>query len=452
MKTPTQARPGRIELIELLEPRITPSNVLAVVSGHTLKITGTTGDDSVVITEVTGSAYNIVPGVTGDTVNGQTSGVSFPTSITGISIALSDGNDSVAFSNGLSPIVLTGNVTIAGGHGSKTIGGADVTIGGNFTILNGDAGTGTNTTGFSNLQVNGSMTVISKGGNTNLSLSRTSGGISSINKNFAVSNGVGADLLTLQDMNIGGMVTVNNGLPNATFNAGSFNILNSVNANFPSQFGKSISVTFLEGGSEVNISDAVVAGNVAINTGNVNAGTTIQVDGSGYQHPVTIHGGLSISGAFANVFLGVGISDTGVNIGKSVSITSKLSEVYFRQATVLGATNIVTSATQNDLFIEDSLFAGPFSFNAGKGGNNELEIETEINTTLPTLFEKTVFIDLGHAPASAPSTLIDLAGAHDASQVIEFDSTFTVLAAAGSTPTIQYDHLESPFGIIPVLP
>jgi hypothetical protein len=452
MKIPIQARTNRFELIELLEPRITPSNVLAVVSGHTLKITGTTGDDSVVITEVTGSAFYVDPGATGDTVNGQTGGVSFPTSITGMNIALFDGNDSVSFSDGLSHIVLTGSVTITGGHGSKAIGGDNLTIGGNLTILNGDAGTGTNITGFSNLQVNGSMTVTSKGGNTNLTLTRSFGGVSSINGNFAVSNGTGADDLTLKDMNIGGTVSVNNGLPSAGYNAGSFNILNSQNTNFPSQFGKSISVTFLEGNSAVNISDAVVAGNVAINTGNVFAGSTIQIDGSAYQHPVTIHGGLSVSGQFANVLLGVGIADTGVNIGKSVSITSKSSEVYFRQATVLGATNIVTTATGNDIFIEDSLFAGPFSFNAGKAGNNELEIETEYNTTQPTIFEKPVFIDLGHASTSAPSTLIDLAGSHDANQVIEFDSTFTVLAAAGSTPMIQYDHLESPFGIIPVLP
>jgi hypothetical protein len=452
MKTRLHARSGRIEMIELLEPRITPSNILAVLSGHTLKITGTTGDDGIVITEAAGSAFVVSALHSGDTVNGHASGVNFPPSITGISIALSDGNDTVDFSNGLSPIFLAGNLTITGGHGPKFIGGADVTVGGNLTIMNGDAGTGTNTTDFTDLQVNGSMTVISKGGNTSMLLSRDIGGVSSINKNFTVTNGIGTDSLTLQDMSIGGMVTVNNGLPSTTFNAGSFNILNKLNTNFPSIFSKSISVAFAEGESAINLSDAVVAGNVVLTTGNVYAGSTIQLDGNNYLHPLTIHGGLSVSGEYDNVLIGYGISDTGVSIGKSVSINSKTSQVSFLQATVLGATNIVMTGTENFLSMEDSLFAGPFSYNAGKAGNNELEIETAYNTTAPTIFESSVFIDLGHAATSAPSTLIDLAGSHDANQVIVFDSTFTVLAAAGSTSMVQYDHLESPFGIIPDLP
>ena len=424
--------------IELLESRITPSNILAVVAGHTLKITGTSDADHLLVTGDTSDPTIIhLQGLSGDTVNGMTD---FKTTfgIDNILINLGNGDDALTFDTSGAQVHLKGSLTILGGNGAKILTATDLTVNGNLAISYG-INIGVDNSNFTDLTVLGGMTFTTKSGNTDFAFQRDTGGESYILKNFTVKNGTGQDFLRLQDMSVGGFLSVNDGHGSGTTTS-VVTISNSHNTNFPAQFGKGISVSFLDGPTVFILDDANVAGNVTLHGGSGLAHASIQANV--YLQPVTIDGSLSISGTgTAEVELG---SADGLNIGKSLAVqTGQSGTATFFGVRVGGATSISAAGGTQTVSIDDTTFAGSFTDTAPQGGAT-ISIETTSNTSAATVFEKPFNFLLGK-PSAAPSFLT-FAGTDDGFEVMVFDSLADVIQdGAGSSVTEGMGHVEQYF-------
>lgn len=428
-------------LIETLEPRINPSDLTAVISGHTLKITGTAGADHLVVMGDAGNNELFhLQGASGDTINGQ-SMFDSTKDITTLKISLGNGDDSLTFSTTGAPVAVKGSLTITGGNEFKQLTATDLTVGGDLTIAYGNnETTNRDATSFTDLQVGGAMTVTTKSGDTSLIMVRDAGGTSAVDQNFTVKNGAGSDALTMDDMSFGGMVTINDG-HGSSMNPSTITIVNAKNTNFPSQYAKGISVSFLDHAMSFTLSDAAIAGSVAVHDGSGDAAVTI--GSTSYAKPVSIGGSLTINGTGdSQINLNVG---AGLNIGKALAIETGTagSAVALRNVQVGGSTLIAAKGGVQTLKIDDSIFAGNFTCNTPQG-DMTASIEKISGTSVPTIFEKAATFHLGLKNASNPSFL-DLAAIDDGFEVVILDGGLGFTTGPGGSVAEAEGHVLAPF-------
>jgi hypothetical protein len=380
--------------LEALEARIAPANILATVSGQTLNITGTDGDNTITLVSAGGP---ITISSTTDTVNGAAS-FTTPGNITDISIKMLKGMDSVRLTQDLlgPPIVLTGGLTIAGGDGPTTVALGHVFVGKNVVITAGNANGGTNSTSLSDVRVEGDVSINHGTGSTSTTIAPFVGGFSRIGGKLSITNGTGTDAILIRDTGIGGNVTVKNGKADLAGNAGTTEISNFFETSVRSVIRGNVSISYLDGiSATTKLSDVEVFGNVTLAPGKANHSTSL--DGEGVNLPVAIHGNLTIKGSGQNYFAtGTGSKHTGLVLDGGLAIaTSKGNDIVtLNKLTVSGATKIGLGDGFNSFTVDDSSFFGTFALTTGKDADS-LFIDSGLGTSLPTFFGRPATISLG---------------------------------------------------------
>jgi len=419
MKTHCKSANGIPNSIELLEQRIAPA-VLVTTLGHKLVIKGDNSGDTIQIDGVVGSPTDFTVTAGAD--------VSHVTGITDIAIALGSGADSVAFSNGVAPISISGSVVIDGGAGGKSVTGVGVTIGKNLTVAYGNAGaSATHTTGFTDTTIGGNLTVHEGSALTSeVYMTRGSAGDSTIHGNVSITNGTGENLTIFQDMNFGGNVTISNG-PAATSGpgagiAGDTQFYNTDNTTALSVIKGNVTISYKSGEIDYDgLWDTEVLGNVTINHGSGHAITYF--DGDGTHLADIIRGNLSLTGTGqSDVALGTGDNATGLILGGALKIVNGNGgdALSINKVTVGGTTSIADGKGSNTTTIDDSVFAKAFKFIDPKG-TDTIRIDTTGSTTLPTVFEQAATIVTGTGGAAAVTL-----GGGSAGETVYAYSTFTI--------------------------
>ncbi len=425
-------------MIELLEPRIAPANLIATVVAHTLFVTGSADADSLIIDAVAGDATKFVltPGGVGGTVNG---GANFTTStgVTDIVIKLLDGDDSLTFNNAVGGIYVKGSVFVDGGNGANALDARDLTVEKNFTIKNGKNPIGTDTTNLVNTSVLGALAIANGDGDTQTMLSRASAGSSTIRGNVSIVNGTGADETVLRDMNVGGNVTVANG-----HGGGSTNFFNMFNTATRSLIRGNVVVSYADGTvNSDGLWDVEVFGNVALKHG-AGAATT-HFDSRGTSLPPLIHGSLTITGTgTATIDVGAVGTGGGLIVERNLTISSGAgNDVFtFRNLHMGGATKLAQGGGNDTVNIDDSTFTGAFALATGKG-NDGLNLERLAGTAAPTIFAAPVSVNLGTGADNFSRT-----GLADANLLLIVYRTFVVKYSGGYSSAFSPSRDVFPFG------
>jgi hypothetical protein len=427
----TRRRPVRL-FLEPLADRVVPAgNLTATFAAGTLTVVGDANANSVIVAAdgVDATKFTLTTG--GDTINGQAAAFTSPTGVKNLVFQMLGGDDTVTFDNTV-PAAVKGSVTVNGGDGANMLFANDLTVGKNLSVTNGTADTGTIETFLTDTAVGGNVTVKNAAGDTNTRLVRSRSGLSTVRGNVTVTNGIGNDQFTLEDTDIDGGLTVNNGHEGAA-GPGNFSIFNFYNSAFRSVVGKNVSVTFLDGTTAGldDLFDLEVLGSVTLNNGS--AGFTTRIDGDDTHLPVLIHGNLSILGTGANsVDIGTGIAfgtGDGLVLGKKFTLTSgggTSEAVDLFHLRVGGDTSLTLNNGANQVTIDDSLFAGKFTLLSGAGPDT-FNLETTQGTTTATEFKKAVKIDLGGG--SDTSHIVRTASgaqSYDAGQAVVIWSTFSI--------------------------
>jgi|SRR5262245_11806200 len=438
-------RPHFRPTLEVLESRETPANFTVSFSAlaHTLTITGDSLNNNLKITGVGGDATKFSLSSATDTFNSLPGPLVTPSGVKNISIKLLDGDDAVTFANTV-PVKLQGNLSIQGGPGANNVTSMDLTVQKNFSITNGSNSTGSDANTLENLNVGGALTINNGSGNTNTSIHRSSAGLSFLVGNVSITNGVGQDFTEFYDMNFGGNVTVKNGNGSAGGTGGTTWIYNFYNTTARSTIKGSVNVSYLDGngGAYDGIWDMNVLGNVTYNHGPGSFVTNLD----GYQTtlPVQIQGNLTFLGTGANqITVGTQYNHTGLILGKNLTVTTggAADTLTFNKLQVNGATKLSLGNGNNTVNIDDSLFLGTFTLTTGSG-TDSVFLDHATGTTAPTVFYQSVLMTQG-----AGGDQVVRAGGTDANQQLIILGTFVVHhgTGAGDSTTSTAGHEVFPF-------
>lgn len=429
--------------IERLEARIAPANILAVVSGHTLKITGSDAADTFTVQDLStdGTAFVVFSPSSG-TVNG---GVSFttPPGITDIAIDARGGVNQVTVSARII-FDLKGSLTFKGGTGTNEFDLSAVTVEKNLTVTNGAHVSGVDATNITDSNIYGSVKITNGDGDTETVIHRDSVGVSAIRGNLSITNGKGRDTDLITDYDFGGNFTIKNGHADAVGQAGTLDFFHSSNnSDHRSVIRGNVSVSYLDGNSSLNtILDAEIGGNVSFNYGG--DGATF-FDGLSTGLPDLIHGNLSIvSKGDVSLAIGAYSARSGLELGGNLTVTAGIGidNMVLNKLHVAGATRIALGTGGSTTQVDDSVFDGAFSLTSGMG-KDIVNIETSANTTAPTSFLSAVAIKLGDAP---DNDIVTVSG-NAAGEEVVIARTFVFHHGTGAGQDLAANgHIIFPFG------
>jgi hypothetical protein len=311
--------------LEALEDRCTPTGtVTGSLANHVWTLTGEDLDNRIRVAS-TGSPGAFTVTATDPTPFPLTtlSGVTNPTGVKKIVFDMKGGNDDVT----VSYAKLTSMVFL-GGDGNNTFNADRLRLTNGLQVVNrvgsgilGDLGFDNVT--LRNFKVGGNVNIDNGAGGSEISMVTTSAaaGFNNIAGNLTITNGAGRDQTTINDTNVGGNITANNGRAAGAI-AGYFRLYNLQNGR-RAVVGGTVSISFQDGTVDINaILDAVVRGNVLFNNGSGAAET--RFDGLWNALPVVIEGRLKIAGSGANlVSIGRDYNRTGLRVGQNLIIDVK---------------------------------------------------------------------------------------------------------------------------------
>jgi hypothetical protein len=270
-------------VLEALEDRLTPSNVSATVSGATLTIAETSGDDVLTVTAA-GNGTLAVTTAAGNTINNSLSTFTTPVAIAALTIHLSTGNDLLTLdgvTNGA--ITLAGNLDITGTGGNKTITATGVQLEGTSNLTVSLTGNGDEVSAFNNVVVPGAASFSHPGvGNTSLALNTSVAPIANEQwGSLTINNGQGSDAAAIDCIDFAGNVTINNG-PGAAGVTGGFggsldflgDVVNHTTG--PATIGGNLVITTASGEAAAELYRYNVTGNANISTGPGIANQTVK--------------------------------------------------------------------------------------------------------------------------------------------------------------------------------
>ncbi|MBO0699491.1 MAG: hypothetical protein J2P46_13935 [Zavarzinella sp.] len=432
--------------LEALEGRDTPANLTVTFSAltHTLTIVGDSSNNALTVQGDAADPTRFHLSSTTDTFNHSPGPLDTPGGVRNIAVWLLDGDDHVTFDNAV-PIDLRGSLSVNGGNGANSVVTTDLKVEKNFSITNGTNASGSDINTIDNVTVGGSLTINNGAGDTAMDIRRDTAGVSAVGGSLSITNGPGTDSNIIADLNVGGSVTVNNGRANPQTGSAGYTVIgNQIHNDFRSQIRGNVSVSYLDGnvnGSD-GIFDADIDGNVTFNHGTGSAVT--RFDGYATSLPVVIRGSLTFKGSGANtVSVGKAFDYTGLVVGKNLTVTTGAAAdtLVFNQLEVGGATRLSLGDGGNAVAIDDSLFAGAFTLTTG-AGNDQVSLDATASGAEPTTFGGPVLIAQGagddqvvRAGPDAPEELIVL-------------STFVIHhgTGAGDSTTATPGHEIFPFG------
>jgi hypothetical protein len=391
--------------LECLENRLTPAgNVTVSVVNGTLFITGDVASNDIAINRDVFLRVAVSSGANPTTINRQNNPIGF-FNVSNIKIAMGAGDDTVTFNDSATPLALTGFISLSGGAGSNTVIANDLSVGGNFSIINFGNGNAANT--LTNLTVTGSMQITNNapigiappGIGDNVNTFQTTAGSTgnNIHGNLTIINGTGNDDNVLQDMNVGGSVAINNGKGDIAGN-GAFTEFVNVNNTARSSIGGSLAIANQTGTINNFIADISVLGKVNIANGVGAAVTTftnsaltvppvfgksVTITGTGANDisflggagglPVTIDGGLTINTPTVNQGNDITLNDLNVVGATSITLGTGADTVDIENSTFVNAFTLATGAGDDDVTIQgiagQTIFAGFTQVGLGTGAN-----------------------------------------------------------------------------------
>jgi hypothetical protein len=437
--------------VDRLEARDVPAANLTVTFSpvtHTLTVVGDANDNDVTVAGDFLDPTHFVLNSSNSTINGEPPPYSTPSGVRSLVFKMLDGNDSVTFDPTV-PIFVRGSVSIDGGAGVNSVAATHLTVGKNLSVTNAAQTTGLDSVVLIDFSAGGSVQVKNAGGDSYTAINRDGAGVSTIKGSLTVTNGTGEDSFNLNDTNVEGNITINDGHGNAAGVAGFVNIYNLDNTALRSIIGGNLTVTYLDGNANTfdGLWDTEVLGNVTLNHG-LGVFTTY-MDGYATHLPVLIHGNLTITGAGANS-LGFGTDNgsgngSGLIVGKKFTLTSgsgTAETLAFKNVQVGGDTALTLGNGGNTITIDDSIFGGRFALVSGVG-NDTFNLEATTGTTSATEFKKAALIDLGSG-----NDLANLAynSTPDAGEAVICLATFETKT---SSAAINYSYFYFPNGGAP---
>lgn len=334
--------------LERLERRDTPAGtVTGTLRGSTWTLVGDELNNAVTV-NVNGGPGNF--GLTG--ANTSLEGDTVVEGVRNIVFKMADGNDTVTFNNSGVPAELAGNLSFQGGDGNNTLSLADMDIGGNLAVGNGDAETldamsFNHNTAISRTNVRGQVTVRFGDGN---SWTQIGGGPEkrSIGKGLRATHGLGADILELQSMDVGGGISFKPGEPLTNgdlVSGGSLSI--STTTTERARIGGSVSVSIPSGEAGIDLSEVDIAG-------------SLKFTAAGEQESLVVLNRVSVEGK------------TSIRTGEGVTGVEIDSGVFRALAVSLGGGNDLVTIERSGS-PSPSAFLGRTKFDLG-AGNDELRI------------------------------------------------------------------------------
>jgi hypothetical protein len=422
-RTKPARRPARFRpALEMLDDRLVPSNVATNLVGGNLTLSDD-GSASFTISQPAANQIRITP-TEGTTINGQALAVTIQGVTGSLAYNMGAGNDSVTFDLSAQAIVVTGDLSITGSSGSKTVltdtDGSDnfLSVGGNFSEIYGNS-TGVELTRLNQFQVRGNMTLDHANGNSLLFLGVDPANLgrlfNSVGGNLIVDNvtatgaaASGFDVNALEETNVGGFVRANMGFADQTGGANngiagwtSFGSLSDQTVNV----GGSVTMTnrsgFLSFGDFANdgmeVQNARVTGDVTMNLGSGVGNTALF--GGGDTPNGTSARSLNITGRGAHDSATLANGSVVGNVAVSL-LGNSANSIAMDQFLVGGATSLSTAGGHSSIAIDDlapgSTFVGQVGMNMS-GTGNFLSINSKHRTpnTDTTVFNGAVTARLG---------------------------------------------------------
>jgi hypothetical protein len=414
---------------------------------HTLTVVGDANDNNVTVTGDSLSQSHFILNSSSSSINGEPPPYSSPGGVKNLVFKMLDGNDTITFDPTV-PIFVQGSMSIDGGTGANTVAATHLMVGKNLSVTNAGQATGTSGVFLTDFSAGGRVMVKNSIGNSDTEINRDATGVSTIKGSLTVTNGTGQDTFRLNDTNVDGNVTINDGHSDAGV-PGLMRLYNVYNTAFRSVIGGNLTVTYLDGNSQPGdgLFDTEVLGNVTLNHGPGAFAT--YMDGFATHLPVLIHGNLTITGAGANS-LGFGTNNgsgngSGLIVSKKFTLMSgggAAETLAFKNVQVGGDTSITLGNGGNTITIDDSIFGGRFTLVSGVG-NDTFNLEATTGTTSATKFKKAALIDLGSGNDVARLTYNSTP---DAGEAVVCLATFETKTASVS---IDYGRFFFPNGGAP---
>jgi hypothetical protein len=411
-RKPLRFRPG----LESLECRLTPAgNATTSLVGGNLTITDS-GASALAIGQPAANQITITP-APGTTINGKAGPVTIPGVTGNLSVNLGAGNDTLVFDLSQSSLDVR-NLSITGSTGDKTVLTAtagtihSLNVHGNYKEV---FGNGNEFTRLNQFNVNGNLTIDHANGNAFAFLGVDAANLgtqfNSVAGDLTVGNvtssgaaASGRDIDALEETNVGGNVSANLGLGDASTGVGGW-------ASVGSQSGQSVTVGgavtltaqsgFLSNGDFANdgleVQNAQVAGDVALDLGSAAGNTALF--GGGTSADSTSAGSLTIAGRGAHDGVTVGASTVVGDL--AVSLTGKGGNaIAVDNIFVTGDTSLMAAGSGNSIAIDNqapgSKFGGRVDITL-TGKNSLLEINSKHRRpqTGTTIFDGQVSAQLG---------------------------------------------------------
>jgi hypothetical protein len=418
------ARPSRRfrPALESMDDRLVPSNVTTSLVNGNLSLTDD-GSVSFSISQSLPGRITITPDA-GTTVNGQAGPVTIQGVTGNLAYNMGAGNDSVTFDLSARPILITGDLSITGSSGSKTVltdteGSQNfLNVGGNFSEVYGNS-TGVELTRLNQFRVAGNMTIDHANGGSLVFLRVDPANLgqlfNNVGGNLVVDNvtatgaaASGFDVNALEETNVGGFVRANMGFADQTGGANngiagwtSFGSLSDQTVNV----GGSVTMTdrsgFLSFGDFANdgleVQNARVTGDVTMNLGSGVGNTALF--GGGDTPNGTSARSLNITGRGAHD--GATLANGSVVGNVAVSLLGNgANSITVDQFSVAGNTSLATAGGNSSIAIDDlapgSTFVGSVGMNMS-GTGNFLSINSKHRSpdTDTTVFNGAVTAHLG---------------------------------------------------------
>lgn len=380
--------------LEFLEVRDTPTagTVTGSFANGTWALVGDAEANTIRINPTANPQQFEVAGLAGTTV----AGVVKPSNVQNIVIRLGAGDDILTFNNTATLARLPGKLSIAGGNGANEVNVYDLKMAG-LTITNGANTSGEDDVYLVNLIVQNNLTVNNGDGESYTTIEADDDdAFSRIGGNVTVLNGAGNNYTYVTDTFIAGNVTVKNGLPDASNNAGYVEFYNSSRSS-RSIVGGNISVSYQGGfATDDELYDIEVFGNVLFNYGS--GGGELDVGSYDEYQPVHVHGNFTV----------LGRSDTQVDIGVYNTLPLELivdrnfavvtgagtDQITIWGLNVRGTTRIATGAGNDTIAIDDSIITGATTLLTGAGLDTVL-LERDSYLEHATEFLKSLTVRLG---------------------------------------------------------
>jgi hypothetical protein len=377
---------------DLLEDRCTPAGtVTGSFANGTWTLIGDAEANEILVNPPLLPGSFTVTGLNGTVVAGVTEVEAFKHLV----IKLGAGDDRVQVNDTGSFSGLPGNLIIRGGSGANTVRIHDFKVK-NLTIINGVNASNADYVSLINSIVQNNVTINNGDGASSIDIYSGASSPSAIGGNLTIRSGIGENSTYITDTHIGRNVTVKNGLPDPSGDAGSFLFANVGNLNRRSVIGGNVFVSYQGGNSDVEgLWDVEVRGNVRFQYGS--GSSQLFFDGYALAQPVHIHGNLTVTSQ-GDSSLTIGRTDqkTGLIVDKNFTVWTGIEDatIFTNQLKVGGATLIRTGAGMDEIVMDDCIFAGPTTILTG-AGSDKVHFASSIGSQFGVQFLKPLQINTG---------------------------------------------------------